>query len=151
MKIIAENSYFAFCTAKGFVDRKSELPFSYPQNTCEKVGKIFQGAFFYSADFLAKNIRKPLFIALIGATAFSAVTVFFYPIIAIKVMAVAFPAFLKISPAVVKGLLFLLVQSTILGTGLKALGRLYNQKLLQSWENREIKPLFIGDHRVKSA
>lgn len=87
--------------------------------------------------------RNPVTIIALTALAALAVTIAFYPGAVLAVL----PYMGSIQPWMIKIALYLTVQTTVAGIGLRAYGRFQNTCLCQQWENGEIHALFIGARR----
>ena len=133
--------YFRFLGAKEFVYTDTKATFEYQQNLLEKTGRFLAYPIWHSGDFMIRNIRNPLFVTAIVAAGIALTTLLFYPSVFTGVLwgvgALKFPA-------------YLITQSTILGVGLRTLGRLSNSQLMMSWDARQIEPLRVGSIILKN-
>lgn len=137
-------SHFSFAMAKEFYDTKTHEKFQYEQNGLEKVGRNLRWLIWTVADKTFKEITNP--VAIIGTSLVAAVgvTIAYYPDEFFSIV----PLVRYVTPAMVQAGLYVLVQGTILGAGLHAIGHFTNKPLMEKWQKGEIYPIHIGDKRV---
>jgi len=135
--------YFGFISCREFVSSDSGNSFSYSKNTLEKIGEAMCKPIFGTADIGLRNIRNPLVITAITITIIAAITLVFYP------GTFAALSTLAIQPWMVKFGFYLISQTTVLGVGLRGLGRLNNDAVAAAWNAKTIIPIPIGAERVR--
>lgn len=128
-------SYFRFVLAKDFLHKDTLAPVHYRKNFLERLGGKLAGPLLKPGDILLKNIRNPLLITALVVVSIALTTLVFYPGVYAAIVPMA---------KVVRFSLFCITQTTILGLGLRALGRLRDDVLMDHWIKREIVPLGIG-------
>jgi hypothetical protein len=99
-------------------------------------------------DYLFREITNPITLVALTALAALAVTIAFYPATVLGAVTTVVPIVASIQPWMLKMALYILIQTTVLGLGLRAYGRLQNPQLCQEWRNGTINALFIGAHPV---
>lgn len=143
--------YFQFAFAKEFRLQENYDPFVYPKSALERVGEGLAKPFTGFTDYSLKNIRNPLFITTLAMTAICAVTILFYPDRVVQWVERFIPMVLNVKPWMVKAGFYTVIQSMILGLGLRTLGRLNNPSLWETWtlEPRKIIPISLGTEIVR--
>lgn len=147
--------YWRFVWAREFHD--VDPPFAkteYEKTILERVGDVMVRPLVGLGDHALRNIRNPLMVLTITLTAIVAVTILFYPEELVKAVSKVVPFALRIKPWMFRAGVFALVQTTILGVGLRALGRLSPWgELWGLWDQlpRRIRPVSIGTEIVAPA
>lgn len=141
---------FAFAFAKGFRNIKTQEEHQWKKNSLEQLGTVLRWGVGSLTDTLLKEIKNPVTIVGLTSLALLAVTIAFYPGTVIAVTAIVFPAALKIQPWMIKIALYILVQTTIAGIGIRAYGRLCNEQLVQDWKQGSLKAVHVGEKKQKS-
>lgn len=134
--------------AKSFRIAETGEEFSYEKNSIEKVGHALRYAIGNIVDITLREIRNPITIVSLTAIAMVAVTIAYYPATVIGIIAKVFPLALKIEPWRLKFALYLSIQMTILGVGIRALGRFANPSFIEKWKTGDLEPVYIGDRKV---
>lgn len=136
------SGYLRFATAREFTytDQK-ETSFKYTKNRCEKIGDALATPVMRPLDFTARNSRNPLLIAALTVVGIFLSTLIFYP-------AVFAGVFTETVIVCLKAVAFTLTQTTILGLGLRTLGRLNNRELKDEWLKQRIIPQPLGSMRI---
>lgn len=135
--------YFRFALGKEFAwkDAAAATSFKYTKNRYEKLGHLLAKPILQPIDFSLRNGRNPLFITAMTVGAICITTLLFYP----WVIAGVFTPIVAIS---MKAAAFAVVQSTIAGIGLRTLGRLGNQELMEKWDQGCLQPRSMGSLRI---
>ncbi len=137
--------YFDFTLARKFVDTENQTDFQYPRTLAEKIGQIVSRPVIEPLSFATKNIRNPAFVLALSTNAIALVTIAFYPTQFMAVVSRTVPFVLKTEPWMVKFGTYLTIEATIFGLGLRAFGRVSNQELLASWQEKKITAVRLGD------
>ncbi len=137
--------YFDFTLARKFVDTENQNDFQYPRNLAEKIGQVVSRPVIEPLSFATKNIRNPAFVLALSTSAIALTTIAFYPNQFMAVISRTVPFVLKTEPWMVKLGTYLSLEATIFGLGLRAFGRVSNQELLASWQERKIMAVRLGD------
>lgn len=132
--------YFRFALAREFVHRENCQSFSYKENFLEKIGGFTVKPLFHPSDYVLKNIRNPLFISATVIVGLALTTLVFYPALV--------PGLLTLTGAL-KFTGYLLTQSTIVGLGLRTLGRLHNDQLMTAWKHQLLLPINLGTEIIR--
>jgi len=131
--------YLKFSFAREFIYRdETKGDFSYNPNALEKLGGYLVAPLMKPSDSLLKNIRNPLVITALTIGAIFVATLVFYPAVVVSLLQ---------NITVLKFAICSLVDVTILGLGLRTLGRLGvsgDNGLLSAWDKGEIIPVPIG-------
>lgn len=135
--------YFRFIGAKEFRSVETGDIFSYDKNRMEKIGEALSKPLLSSLDMVTRNIRKPLFVTAVAIAVIVLLTLVFYPSTFTGVVGKV------VQPWVIKFGCYVALQMTILGIGIRAIGRLQNETIIAAWNAKEIFALQIGmeDHR----
>lgn len=142
---IGFKSHFSFGMAKEFRDVTTKEKYIYPQNCFEKVGHYLRIPVGKAVDLTFQEMRNP--VAIVGAASIAAtvVTIAFYPD---ELFAVV-PLLYEVKPWMVKLGVFLTLQTTILGLGMRAYGHFGNYTLYEAWRKGQIEPVHIGEKRIR--
>lgn len=132
--------YFRFALAREFVHGENYQPYRYKKNALESIGGFIVRPLFQPGDYILKNIRNPLFITATVIVGLALTTLIFYPAMV--------PGLLTITSAL-KFTGYLFTQSTIIGLGLRTLGRLQNNELMAAWKNQIPLPINLGTEIVR--
>lgn len=138
--------FWAFSIAYSFRDKEGNS-FIYEKNTLEKAGHFLRLGVGMATNTLFREIRNPIMIIALTALALLGVSIAFYPATALNVIASVCPILLKTKPWMARFALYLLCQSTILGIGLRTLGRLNNDLLVKAWKDGTLEANYPGDRR----
>lgn len=135
--------YFRFIGAKEFRAIDNGEIFPYDKNILEKIGEGLSKPLLSSTDAVTRNIRKPLFVTAVATAVIVMLTLVFYPSTFAGVVGRA------IQPWIIKFGCYLALQTTVLGVGIRAIGRLRNETIIAAWNEKRIFALQIGmeDHR----
>ena len=140
-------SLTSFVFAKEFRKKSTGEIHQYPQNRLESVGNNLRWMLGRSTDLLLREIKNPITIIALTSLALFSVTIAFYPSSALLLAAKLLPPLSHLKPWMLKLTLYIATQSTILGVGLRSLGRFNNEALFRSWKRSELEAVFIGDRR----
>lgn len=135
-KFDSYRQYAGFTFAREFFHRDSKEIFHYQKNVLEKAGGALTFVVLKPADKLILKIRSPLVVLSAVIIGIALTTILFYPAQSVAVALYIFPPLVKTGPRVLKMGAFFLLQSTILGLGIRTLGRLSNPELMGMWERR---------------
>lgn len=138
------SNYFSFSLAKDFVEKESLSPLSIEKNFLENIGHFVSRPVLNPINFLLREIKNPLVILFITILLIGASTLVFYPVHCMTMVITFLPFLGQIQPWMVKFFLFISLQTTILAIGVKALGRMFNKKLLDAWRSQKIIAVHIG-------
>lgn len=139
--------YGRFAMAKEFVHQGDGTNFAYQKNRLERLGEIILKPIFHPTDLFFRNIRNPLVILAMTATAIALVSIAFYPTQFMAGVYTVAP-FLKLAePWMVKFALYVTTQSFILGLGLRTLGRQNNEALMTALRARGLAAIPLGSIR----
>lgn len=141
--------FFAFTFAKGFRNIQTLEEHHWKKNSFEHLGTALRWGVGSLTDTLLKEIKNPIMIVGLTSLALLAVTIAFYPGTVIAATAKICPVALKIRPWMIKMALYILLQSTIAGIGIRAYGRLCNEQLLQVWKQGSLKAIHVGEKKQK--
>jgi len=128
-----------------FTNANKVLEYQYQTNILEKIGQFISRPIIEPLSFVVKHIQNPLFIIALTITAIALVTIGFYPNYFILVAAKVFPLILKLQPWMIKLGLYCVLLITILGIGIRGLGRVCNEELLKKWHEKKIWVMDLGD------
>ena len=131
-----------FVFAQGFLE--NGRPYDYKQNKVERVGHGLRSIVGKVLDVTLREIKKPVTVVALTLLAALGVTLVFYPSTVFTVL----PFLTLIKPWMVKAGIFAIVQTTILGIGIRACGRLSNDFLREKWNDGKLTPLYIGSKKV---
>jgi hypothetical protein len=123
-------------------------PYEYERNSLERLGDALRKPQALFADTAIRQIQRPATIALLTLLAVVVITIGFYPDKIRDLISALIPWAAEIRPWMLKLVLYLGVQVTILGLGLRALGRFRNQHLMHAWQTHRIDPVFVGQKRL---
>ena len=134
--------YSRFLFAREFATNVegSVAPLNYKKNGLEKWGGRLVAPLFGLANIVGQNIQNPTFIIASTVVALAAITLFFYPE---KFLALV-PKALRIAPWVAKASFYVLLQITVLGIGLRALGRMRNPAVVEAHQQKNLLMIPIG-------
>jgi len=131
---------WAFAVAKDFRERETHIAYSYEKNRLEKLGSLLRGGVDYVLDFTLKEIKNPVMVVALTALAALSTTFVFYPHY--------LPFVNMVKPWMIRAAMYGSLEATILGIGLRNLGRLNNDLLREKWNRGELEPVYIGDRKV---
>lgn len=137
--------------AREFWDVDNDERVIYAKTRLERLGDFLTYPMMKMADHTMRNIRNPLMILSVTLTAIIGVTILFYPEELMQVVSRAIPIAQQVKPWMIKATLYTTLQTTILGVGLRTLGRLDpSGELWNLWNQlpREIVPIAIGTQIV---
>lgn len=138
---------FIFAFAKGFRDIKTQEEHHWKKNRLEHLGTALRWGVGNLTDTLLKEIKNPIMIVALTSLALLGVTIAFYPATVLAITAKVFPIGLMLKPWMVKMALYILVQATIAGIGIRTYGRLCNKQLTQNWEQGHLEAIHIGEKK----
>lgn len=144
--------YWQFAWAREFRDVHTHERVIYAKTRLEQLGDFLVYPVMRVADHTMRNIRNPLMILSVTLTAILAVTILFYPEELMKLVVKGIPIAQKFKPWMVKAALFTAFQVTILGIGIRTLGRLDpSGELWNLWNQgpRDIMPIAVGTQIVR--
>lgn len=133
-----------FTFARGFWNNQTNNPLVYEKHALENIGGFLTKPILGTADVVGKNIRNPLVIVASTIVLLAAVTIAFYPAQFMFALSFVIPKVIQIKPWMIKFAVYSLVQTAIIGIGIRICGRLSNVHLLDLWNNKLIKPIPIG-------
>lgn len=137
--------YFNFVFAREFRYVSNDEKFNPSKHTIlQKIGGLLCKPIVNLADYTFLNIRNPLVILSWTIAAVAAASIIFYPVEFIDFMSKALPFAQKIEPWMLKLSLFTILESTILGVGLRTIGRINNSELWTAWRAKEIYAVVLG-------
>lgn len=136
---------FAFAYAKGFRNIETHKDFLWKKNRAEHFGTALRWGVGHVADVLLKEIKNPIMIVGLTSLALLGVTIAFYPGTLLAVTAKVFPIAFKVKPWMVKMALYILVQTTIAGVGIRTFGRLSNETLVREWDSGRLRAIHLGE------
>lgn len=145
MRIELQRSLWRFALAKTF--RKEGQPFQYEPNRLERVGSALRWGVGSALDITLREIRNPVVVLALTALAMVVATAFYYPVIALGVVHAVVPFVFSIKLWMIKLACYIAVQSTLLGVGMRTVGRLLNEPLVDEW-NKGLEPVYLGDKKV---
>lgn len=132
--------YLRFVFAKEFVYKETLEPFLCKHNRWAKIGDLLAKPTFQPGDFILKNIHNPLFITATVIASLALTTIVFYPGV--------IPGLFTLANSL-KIVAYALTQSTILGVGIRTLGRLSNTELMNAWDKQLLIPVALGSVIVR--
>jgi hypothetical protein len=135
--------YCRFVVAKEFCLSTNGEQFLYEKNYLERIGDGLIRPFLGSTDGVLRSIKRPLFIVAAALVIIALLTLIFYPSKLTAVMV------RSIEPWMIKLVLHITFQVTILGLGIRAIGRMNNETVAKAWNAHEIIPIPIGAERVE--
>ncbi len=87
-------------------------------------------------------------ILALTVSAIAVVTIAFYPAQFMATSYAVLPFLEGVKPWMVKFGLYLMVQATMTGIGLRAFGRVCNLNLREAWQKSELQAIHIGDRNI---
>ena len=136
---------FRFVSCREFWHQTvSEGPFSYEKSRAEKLGDLLIRPVFKNADSALKHIREPYMITALTLAALGTVTLVFYPEQCAEFLTDTIPIGAVVKPWMVKFGVYLGTEATILGIGMRTIGRLSNLDLMSAWREKRVFPVPIG-------
>lgn len=143
------SNFFQFALAREFVSADVEKPVEISVNRLEKFGHAISRPFLHPMNFLLREIKNPIVILSLTVSLVALATLIFYPAELMMAVYTVLPFLAKVQPWMVKLAFFGVVQTTILGVGLRALGRMCNAELRNAWHAKEIVPVHVGAKIIK--
>lgn len=146
------SEYGKFVWAREFRDVQTQEKILYAKTRLERFGDGLAYPIMRVADHSMRNIRNPVMIFSVASTCIVAVTILFYPAELIQIVTRVIPMAKKIQPWMIKVALYTVLQTTILGVGLRTLGRLDpSGALWNAWNHfpRQILPVAIGTQVIR--
>jgi len=134
----------AFQTAYTFYDTTNSQEYQYEKHPLENIGGWLRAPVGIPTNKFLQEIKNPLVILSMVALAGSAITIAFYPREFFHTVKVIVPFVEQVKPWMVKATLWIIGEATILGIGLRALGRERNPALVAAWKANQIIPLHLG-------
>jgi hypothetical protein len=141
-------NFFSFAMAKEFRDVHTGVEFHVEKNRIERLGDALRWDVGNAADFLLREIKNPIMIVSLTALALLAVSIAFYPAATLAATANVLPIVVYIKPWMVKFALYIVVQKTLMGVGVRTYGRLCNAQLMNAWHEGSIRAAHIGERRL---
>lgn len=135
--------YWRFVGAKEFCLSANGKQFLYEKNYLERIGDALVRPILGTSDGLLQNIKRPLFIVAAAIVVIVILTLIFYPSKLTSLMV------RSIEPWMIKFGLHIAFQVTILGLGIRAIGRMNNETVAKAWNTHKIIPIPIGAERVQ--
>lgn len=135
--------YARFAMAREFIYADPDKgDFRYHKNKIERLGDFLVAPLFSPSDKLLSNIRNPALIASLTALALFANTAAFYPSVVEKIFSYTW---------LLHDGSFYLSTATILGLGMRTLGRLHplDNDLMQAWDKKELIPVPLGAEFIR--
>jgi hypothetical protein len=145
------SEYWQFAWAREFRDVDDHERVLYAKTRFERLGDFMVYPVMKISDHAMRNIRNPLMILSVTLTAIVAVTILFYPEELMRVVSYAIPLAQQVKPWMLKAAFYSALQVTILGIGLRTLGRLDpSGELWTAWNQspREMIPIAVGTQLV---
>lgn len=143
------SNFFEFGLAREFVSADVEEAIEIPESRLEKFGHVLSFPLLHPVNYLMREIKNPLVILSLTVALVALATLIFYPAQMMAAVYSVLPFLAKVQPWMAKLAAFCVVQTTILGMGLRALGRMCNTDLRKAWDNKEIVAIHIGARIVK--
>lgn len=139
----SSGEYFRFIGAKEFRTVNNGELFSHDKNILEKIGEGLSKPVLGTSDMVMRNIKKPLFVTAVAITVIVLLTLVFYPSTFAGMVGSV------VQPWIIKFGFYIALQTTVLGVGIRAIGRLRNEAITTAWNQKKIFALQIGmeDHR----
>jgi hypothetical protein len=120
------------------------------KNILEKVGGLLTKPVLGFSDIAFRNITNPLVITAITIMAIAVITIVFYPTTFIATIAIAIPKLLLLQPWMAKFAIYVLAECTILGLGIRGVGRLNNPTLIDAYTRGQLVPISVGSTQKRS-
>lgn len=108
----------------------------------ERVGGVLTAPILWTGDKLWQN--KPIFCIVITAILIAAISYAIFPAATVAWLVSIAPFLAKIAPKIPQAAVFALGEATVLGVGLRALGRMSNIDLVKAWNNKEVFAVRFG-------
>jgi len=136
--------HLAFALAVDFCYSKTKEPCKYSKNRFETIGNLLQSPIGKAVDLTIKEMNNP--VAIVGASLITAtaVTVMFYP----DQFFYVFPLVRHIEPWMIKSAMYAVVQTSILGVGVRAYGHFTNRTIYENWLRGKIDPVQVGNKQI---
>ena len=145
--------YSQFIWAREFRDVHNHERVIYAKTRLERLGDFMVRPVLGIGDYAMRNIRNPLMILTVTLTAILGVTILFYPAELLNTVARFIPLAKQVKPWMIKAGLFSVLQFTILGLGVRTLGRLDpGGELWRLWNQmpRRVMPIWLGTQIVRA-
>ncbi len=139
-------SYFSFCLAREFVDQQGR---SLNGRGIERIGHFLAAPIVKPLDALMREFRNPLVIVALTVSLLLITSIVFYPVQSMVLACRVLPFLKYIRPWHVKGALYIISQTVILGLGLRTLGRLSNPELMEAFARKRVIPIPIGAVKIE--
>lgn len=138
------SDYFNFVFAREFRTRDKEDIFrgSSHSSLLERVGGVLTAPILWTGDKLWQN--KPIFCVIVSVILIAAISFAIYPVATAAFFISIAPFLAKITPQIPRVAAFVLGEATVLGVGLRAIGRMSNEKLVKAWNQKKIFPVKFG-------
>ncbi len=146
------SEYWQFAGAREFWDVDNNERVIYAKTRMEHLGDFLAYPLMKITDYAMRNIRNPLMILSVTLTAIIGVTILFYPEELVNVVSRVIPIAQQLKPWMIKVALYMTLQITILGIGLRTMGRLNPfGELWIVWNQtpRVIVPIALGTNIVQ--
>lgn len=138
------SNYAHFILAREFAPQDPTQQVPIAQNRLEVLGHALSLPVAKPFNYLLREIRNPLVILSLAVSLVALATLVFYPAELVLFATTLFPFLAHAKPWMFKAALYVGVQTTILGLGLRALGRVCNDALMHAWHTRQIVPVHVG-------
>ncbi|HEY4255411.1 MAG TPA: hypothetical protein VGM34_03585 [Chlamydiales bacterium] len=142
--------YFSFTLAREYMSRDTGELFSFQPGYLERAGKVFSFVVLTPLDAFLRGIRNPLVILSLTMISLFFVSIAFYPVQTWALASSAIPLIKGIKSSHIQAACYLVSQGLILGLGLRAVGRLSNQSLMDAYRAGSIVPVPIGARVIRS-
>jgi hypothetical protein len=138
------SDYGHFTLAREFAYVDSGQRVSVAKTTLEKVGHVLSFPVTTPFNFILKEIKNPLVILSLTVSLVALATLVFYPAELFLAATAVFPFLAYAEAWMFKLALFVGLEATIAGVGLRALGRVCNAQLVAAWQSHQIVPVHVG-------
>jgi hypothetical protein len=135
--------YFSFALARQFIPAPGQR-LEHEENCVEKVGGSMAALVIKPLDCFLQKITHPVVLLALTVAALGCVSIAFYPVYTLQVATTIFPFLKYITAAHIHAALFIILQTSIGGLGVRTLGRLHNQPLLTAYQRATLVALPIG-------
>lgn len=133
-----------FTLAREFALVDSSQPAVLAQNPLERLGQLLSFPVTTPFNFILREIKNPLVIVSLTVSLVALATLVFYPAELFLAATSVVPFLAHAEAWMFKLALFVGVEVTIAGIGVRALGRVCNRALLDAWRMHAIVPIHIG-------
>lgn len=138
-------NHVSFALAKEYRLVEAQNTHVYAQSRLEQIGACLIKPLEKVVDWAFKDLTNPATVIALTTAASVAVAAAYYP----EELLSVFPAMRHITPENIRLLGFCCTEVSILGAGLRALGRFSNKELYASWLDGRVKVIHVGDQLVE--